>query len=140
MKPAAGLPDSAGSCVARIAVEADWPDGSAVAQATTRGAVTPTVILSGGRGEGSLTYGQGDVGKAEVSASVADRSARLVVDDPHAARLTLQAVQADGAETPALVQFVQGGKVRPGRYSLIRASSPAASGSPSWHRATTWSG
>ena len=96
LKPAAGLPDSAGSRVARIAVSADWPDGSAVALATTRGTVTPTVVLSGGRGEGVLAYGQRDVGKAEVSASVADRSARLVVDDPHAARLTLRAVEADG--------------------------------------------
>jgi hypothetical protein len=39
--------------------------------------------------------------------------------DPHAARLALRRVEADGAETPALVQIVQGGKARPGRYRSI---------------------
>jgi len=119
LKPAADLPDSAGSRVARLTVSADWPDGSAVALATTRGMVTPSVVLSGGRGEGILTYREGDVGVAEVSALIADRSARLVMADPHAASLVLRGVEADGTETPALVQLVQRGKVRAGRYSSI---------------------
>ena len=119
LKPAAVLPDSAGSRVARIMVSADWPDGSAIAMATTRGMVTPSVVLSGGRGEGVLTYREGVVGGAEVSASIADRSARLVMTDPRAARLALQGVEADGMETPALVQLVQGGKIRAGRYGSI---------------------
>ena len=119
LKPAAVLPNSAGSRVARVTVSADWPDGSAVALTTTRGTVTPSVVLSGGRGEGVLTYGEGDVGGAEVSASIADRSTRLVMADSHAARLALRGVEADGMETPALVQLVQGGKVRAGRYRSI---------------------
>ncbi|MDR3635638.1 MAG: CehA/McbA family metallohydrolase [Isosphaeraceae bacterium] len=119
LKPMEGLPDSAGSRVARVTVSGDWPDGSAVALATTRGAVTPSVVLSGGRGQAVVTYGAGDVGEAELSASIAERSARLVLADPHAGRLVLRAVEADDRETPALVQLVQGGKVRPGRYSSI---------------------
>jgi hypothetical protein len=119
LKPAAALPDSAGSRLARVTVSGAWRDGSAVAMATTRGTITPSVVLAGGRGEAVLTYGQGDVGEAEVSASIADRSARLVMPDPRAGRLTLRGVEADGAETPALVQFFQGGKARGGRYSSI---------------------
>lgn len=119
LKAAAVLPNSAGPRVARVTVSADWPDGSAVALATTRGTVTPSVVLSRGRGEAVLTYGEGDVGEAEVSATVAGRSARLVMPDPHAGRLALCGVEADGNQTPALVQLVQGGKVRAGRYNAI---------------------
>ena len=66
-----------------------------------------------------LTYGEGDVGHAEISASIAGHSAHVVVADRHAARLAITGVEADGAETPALVQLVQGNKTRPGRYRSI---------------------
>jgi hypothetical protein len=57
--------------------------------------------------------------RAKVSATIAGRSARLVMADPQAATLAIRGVEADGGETPALVQLIQGGKVRPGRYSSI---------------------
>jgi hypothetical protein len=119
LRPEAVLPDSAGSRRARLTISADWPDGSAVALRTTRGKVTPSVILSGGRGAGILAYGEDDIGEAEVFASIADCSARLVMADPRAARLALRGIDADGAETPALIQLFQGAKARPGRYSSI---------------------
>ncbi len=116
---AVGFPDSRGPRMARIQVAADWPDGTAVAISSTRGAITPSVVLAGGRGEAILNYRDGDIGGAEISAEVGGRGARLVVPDPRAGRLVLQGAEADGIQTPVLVQILQNGKVRAGRYQSI---------------------
>jgi hypothetical protein len=112
------LPARSGERAARLVIDGDWPDGTAVAVSTTRGTATPTVMLTKGRAEVPLAYTAREVGRAEVTARVADTDAHLQLADPHAATLSIQRVTADGEETPVLVQLTQQGEMRPGRYQM----------------------
>jgi len=119
LAPVSVWPKQSGPRETRVTVIADWPDGTAVTFTTTRGDITPSLVLAGGRGEAKLTYGEGDLGAASVTASVAGLASRLTLDDPYAARLTIPTIEADGVETPALVQLIRDGKVLPGRYERL---------------------
>lgn len=125
----AGLPQASGSRTARVAVRGDWPDGSAVALSTTRGAVAPSLLLMGGRAESAVGYTADEVGAAIITARIADTRTTSSLSDPQAATLTIRSIEADGHATPALVQLTRDGVMIPGRY---QASTPGICVNPPW--------
>ena len=114
---------------ARLAVQGDWPAGTAVAITTTRGTARPTVLLNEGRAEIAVSYAAEEVGRSAITARVGDREARLELIDPRAATLSLQNVTADGHDTPVLVQLTHQGVMLPGRY---QSSMPGIFVTPPW--------
>lgn len=123
------LPASGGDRTARLAVRGDWPAGTAVAIAATRGLAAPTVLLAEGRAEILLSYSAEDVGRAKITARVADSEAQLELSDPRAATLSIGRVTADGQDTPVLVQLSHHGAMLAGRYQL---SQPGIFVTPPW--------
>ena len=118
LEQAAGLPQQSGSRTARLLVRADWPDGTAIALSTSRGALAPAVLVSAGRAEVLLRYAESDVGAATLTARVLDREVTTRVPDPLAGTLEIGSIQADGSDTPARVELIRDGAMIPGRYQL----------------------
>lgn len=110
------LPKHSGERRMSIVVRADWPDGTAVGVTTSRGTTPLAVLLKNGQASIQLTYEATDVGAAEVSARILERSDTLQVSDPVAASLQIQRIEADGIETPARIQLIRDGVMVPGRY------------------------
>ena len=110
------LPAGSGARTAGMMLRSDSPDGTAVALSTTRGTVTPTVLLLNGRAEFPLSYAAAEVGRAIVTASLGDKQTRLQLTDPRAATLSIERVTADGQSTPVLVQLTHQGEMLAGRY------------------------
>lgn len=118
MKVATGLPRLTGARTARVAIRGEWPEGTAVAIQSTRGKAPHAVLLQAKQAEITLAYSPEDVGGSDVTISVLEAKASLRVPDPMAARLEIASIQADSAETPALLQLVKDGVMIPGRYQV----------------------
>lgn len=113
---AKGLSPEGGSRHAQFVIRGDWPSGTGVAISTTRGTVSPTVLLVDGRAEFPISFETEDVGRAVVTAHVADQETSLQLLDPQAATLAINAVSAEGGPTPVLVQLTHEGEMLAGRY------------------------
>lgn len=130
VKAVSPLATTAGARTATLAVEGDWPDGTAVLTETTAGSAPKATLLSGGKGELTLAYAEGEVGSATVTARVGEEIGTLSLPDPYAGTLKITSVLADGLPTPVLARLTpSGGKMLPGRY---QASVPGVFLAPPW--------
>ncbi len=119
VEPISEFPKIAGRRSIPLRVLADWPDGTAVSLETSRGQIVPSVVLTGGQAEATLTYAAEDVGRTTVTAMLAGTPSRFELTDPFAGTITLAGVEADGNATSALLQLVHDGRMLPGRYNAV---------------------
>lgn len=99
-----------------VTVGGDWPDGTAVTMASTRGKMKAAALITQGKAESALHYSKPDVGSAVVSASVESESATTSILDSYAGVLEIEEIIADGSASPALIRLSRDGGMLPGRY------------------------
>ncbi len=114
LKVATPLPRAGGGRAAKLSLQGDWPDGTAVVLSSSRGTVPPAVLLRGGRAEFPLTYAATECGETRIVASVDGTPLPAVaVPDPYAGRLRV----GQEGDSPVFVEVSREGKPLPGRYT-----------------------
>ncbi|MGV3485610.1 MAG: CehA/McbA family metallohydrolase [Planctomycetaceae bacterium] len=110
------IPKVKGARTVTLTVRGDWPDGTAVTMATTRGEMEAAALIDKGKAESVLRYSEEDVGSTVVSAGVDNESTTTSVLDAYAGGLAIREIVADGSRSPALVRLSRDGAMLPGRY------------------------